>query len=327
MLAFIARRLIYMISTLVLISFVGFLIINLPPGSYIDVFQAQRQLQGTHTAEAELEALKRRYGLDKPVPVQYWIWVRGFVRGDFGRSFEFNREVSELIWERLGFTVAIATGSLLFIWLVAIPIGIYTATHQYKLGDNVATIVGMAGLSIPDFMLALVLMVVIQRLFGFTVGGLFSREYVDAPWSLAKVFDLAKHLWVPIVVVGTSGTAGLMRIMRGNLLDILNMQYVQAARARGLRETTVVVKHAVRNAIHPLIMLLGMSLPTIISGSLIVSIVLGLPTTGPLYFNALRQQDMYLAGTFLMFLAFMLVLGNFLADILLGLIDPRIRYE
>jgi len=327
MLAFIARRLVYMISTLVLISFAGFLIINLPPGSYIDVFQAQRQLQGTHTAEAELEALKRRYGLDKPVPVQYWIWVRGFVRGDFGRSFEFNREVSELIWERLGFTVAIATGSLLFIWLVAIPIGIYTATHQYKLGDNVATIVGMAGLSIPDFMLALVLMVVIQRLFGFTVGGLFSREYVDAPWSLAKVFDLAKHLWVPIVVVGTSGTAGLMRIMRGNLLDILNMQYVQAARARGLREATVVVKHAVRNAIHPLIMLLGMSLPTIISGSLIVSIVLGLPTTGPLYFNALRQQDMYLAGTFLIFLAFMLVLGNFLADILLGLIDPRIRYE
>ncbi len=327
MLAFIARRLVYMISTLVLISFVGFLIINLPPGSYIDVFQAQRQLQGTHTAEAELEALKRRYGLDKPVPVQYWIWIRGFVRGDFGRSFEFNREVSDLIWERLGFTVAIATGSLLFIWLVAIPIGIYTATHQYKLGDNVATVVGMAGLSIPDFMLALVLMVVIQRLFGFTVGGLFSREYVDAPWSLAKVIDLVKHLWVPIVVVGTSGTAGLMRIMRGNLLDILNMQYVQAARARGLRETTVVVKHAVRNAIHPLIMLLGMSLPTIISGSLIVSIVLGLPTTGPLYFNALRQQDMYLAGTFLMFLAFMLVLGNFLADILLGLIDPRIRYE
>ena len=327
MLAFIARRLVYMLSTLVLISFVGFLIINLPPGSYIDVFQAQRQLQGTHTAEAELEALKRRYGLDKPVHVQYLIWVRGFVRGDFGRSFEFNREVNELIWERLGFTVAIASGSLLFIWVVAIPIGIYTATHQYKLGDNVATIVGMAGLSIPDFMLALVLMVVIQRVFGFTVGGLFSREYVDAPWSFAKVIDLVKHLWVPIVVVGTSGTAGLMRIMRGNLLDILNMQYVQAARARGLREATVVVKHAVRNAIHPLIMLLGMSLPTIISGSLIVSIVLGLPTTGPLYFNALRQQDMYLAGTFLMFLAFMLVLGNFLADILLGLIDPRIRYE
>jgi len=327
MFAYLLRRLVYMITTLILISFTGFFIINLPPGSYIDVFQAQRQLQGTHTAEAELEALKRRYGLDRPMYVQYLIWVRGFVRGDFGRSFEYNREVSELIWERLGFTVAIATGSLVFIWLVAIPIGIYTATHQYSWGDNVATFVGMAGLSIPDFMLALVLMVVIQKVFGFTVGGLFSREYIDAPWSVGKLVVLLKHLWVPVVVVGTSGTAGLMRIMRGNLLDILNMQYVQAARARGLREATVVIKHPVRNAIHPLIMLLGLSLPSIISGSLVVSIVLGLPTTGPLYFNALRQQDMYLAGTFLMFLAFMLVLGNFLADMLLSLIDPRIQYE
>ena len=327
MLSFFGRRLIYMVTTLILISFIGFFIINLPPGSYIDVFQAQRQLQGTHTAEAELESLKRRYGLDRPIYVQYLIWAKGFVQGDFGRSFQYNREVKELIWERLGFTVAIATGSLLFIWIVAIPIGIYAATHQYKLGDNVATLLGMAGLSIPDFMLALVLMVVIQRLTGFTVGGLFSREYVDAPWSFGKLIDLFKHLWVPIIVVGTSGTAGLMRIMRGNLLDILNMQYVQAARARGLREATVIAKHAVRNAIHPLIMLLGLSLPSIISGSLIVSIVLGLPTTGPLYFNALRQQDMYLAGTFLIFLAFMLVLGNFIADILLGLIDPRIRFE
>ena len=239
MLSYFARRLLYMLTTLVLVSFLGFFIINLPPGSYIDVFQAQRQIQGTHTAEAELESLKRRYGLDKPIYVQYLIWAKGFVRGDFGRSFEYNREVRDLIWERLGFTMTIASGSLLFIWLVAIPIGIYTATHQYKLGDNLATLVGMAGLSIPDFMLALVLMVVIQRVFGFTVGGLFSREYVDAPWSFGKALDLLKHLWVPVVVVGTSGTAGLMRIMRGNLLDILNMQYVQAARARGLRESTV----------------------------------------------------------------------------------------
>lgn len=327
MLAYFVRRLLYMFTTMVMISFIGFFIINLPPGSYIDVFQAQRQNQGTHTAEAELEALKRRYGLDRPIYVQYLIWAKGFVRGDFGRSFEYNREVRDLIWERLGFTITIAAGSLLFIWLAAIPIGIYTATHQYQLGDNVATLFGMAGLSIPDFMLALVLMVVIQRVFGFTVGGLFSREYMDAPWNVGKVVDLVKHLWVPVVVVGTSGTAGLMRIMRGNLLDILNMQFIQAARARGLRESTVVIKHAVRNAIHPLIMLLGLSLPSIISGSLVVSIVLGLPTTGPLYFNALRQQDMYLAGTFLMFLAFMLVVGNFLADLLLGVIDPRIRYE
>lgn len=327
MLSFIVRRFIYMLTTLVFISFIGFFIINLPPGSYIDVYQAQRQNQGTQTAEAELEALKRRYGLDQPVYVQYIKWVSGFVRGDFGRSFQYNREVSDLIWERLAYTALIATFTLLFTWIVAIPIGIYAATHQYKLGDNAATLVGMAGLSIPDFMLALVLMVVAQRVFGFSVGGLFSREYIDAPWSIAKVIDMAKHLWVPVFVVGTAGTAGLMRIMRGNLLDILNMQYVQAARARGLREPTVIIKHAVRNAIHPLIMLLGMSLPSIISGSLVVSIVLGLPTTGPLYFSALRQQDMFLAGTFLVFLAGMLVLGNFLADILLALVDPRIRYE
>ncbi|MCE7985084.1 MAG: ABC transporter permease [Caldilinea sp. CFX5] len=327
MLAFLARRLIYMVTTLIFISMIGFFIINLPPGSYIEVYQAQRQNQGTHTAEAELEALKRRYGLDQPLYVQYWKWVSGFVQGDFGESFQYNQEVKNLIWARLGYTALIAFFSLLFTWVVAIPIGIYAATHQYKLGDNAATLVGMAGLSIPDFMLALVLMVLAQQWFGFSVGGLFSREYIDAPWSFAKVVDLLKHLWVPVLVVGTSGTAGLMRIMRGNLLDILNMQYVQAARARGLREPTVIIKHAVRNAIHPLIMLLGLSLPSIISGSLVVSIVLGLNTTGPLYFNALRQQDMYLAGTILMFLAGMLVLGNFLADILLALVDPRIRYE
>ena len=327
MLAFLARRLLYMLTTLVFISMIGFFIINLPPGSYIDVFQAQRQNQGTNTAEAELEALKRRYGLDQPIYIQYLKWISGFVRGDFGESFQYNQEVKDLIWARLGYTALIAIFSLAFTWLVAIPIGIYAVTHQYKLGDNADTLVGMAGLSIHDFMLALVLMVLAQQWFGFSVGGLFSREYIDAPWSFAKVIDLLKHLWVPVLVVGTSGTAGLMRIMRGNLLDILNMQYVQAARARGLREPTVIIKHAVRNAIHPLIMLLGLSLPSIISGSLVVSIVLGLNTTGPLYFNALRQQDMYLAGTILMFLAGMLVLGNFLADILLALVDPRIRYE
>ncbi|MCL4858487.1 MAG: ABC transporter permease [Caldilineaceae bacterium] len=327
MLAYLVRRFIYMVTTLVLISVIGFFIINLPPGSYLDVYQAQRQNMGTFTAEAELEAIKRRYGLDQPIYVQYWKWATGFVQGDFGRSFQYNREVKDLIWERLGYTALIATLTLAFTWVVAIPIGIYAATHQYKIGDNVATFVGMAGLSIPDFMLALVLMVVAQRVFGFSVGGLFSREYIDAPWSFAKFVDLLKHLWIPVFIVGISGTAGLMRIMRGNLLDVLNMQYVQAARARGLRESTVVVKHAVRNAIHPLIMLLGLSLPSIISGSLVVSIVMGLPTVGPLYFNALRQQDMFLAGTVLMFLAGMLVLGNFLADLLLAVADPRIRYE
>ena len=327
MTTYLIRRFFYMITTLVLVSIIGFTIINLPPGTYLDVYRARRQMQGTGTAEEEIEALKRRYALDKPVYIQYLKWVSGFVRGDFGRSFEYNREVSELIWERLGFTALISFSTLLFTWAVAIPIGIYSATHQYKLGDHLATLIGLAGLSIPNFMLALILMVIAQRVFGQSVGGLFSREYIDAPWSLGKFIDLLKHLWVPVVVVGTAGTAGLVRMMRGNLLDILNMQYVQAARARGLPEHKVIIKHAVRNAIHPLIMLLGMSLPEIISGSTVVAIVLSLPTTGPLYFNALRQQDMFLAGTFLMFLSVMLVIGNFLADLLLAWVDPRIRYE
>jgi len=225
----------------------------------------------------------------------------------------------------LGFTMLISAAALILTWVIAIPIGIYSATHQYSVGDHVFTIVGLAGLSVPNFMLALVLMVFASQVLGQEVGGLYSREFVDAPMSWAKLVDLAKHLWIPIVVVATSGTAGLIRMMRGNLLDILNMQYVQAARARGIKERTVIIKHAVRNAVHPLIMLLGMSLPGIISGTTVVAIVLSLPTTGPLYFNALLQKDMYLAVTFLMFLSIALVIGNFFADILLAWIDPRIR--
>jgi len=327
MAAYLVRRFLYMITTLIFVSMIGFFIINLPAGSYIDFYISERQMQGTSTSEGEIKAITKRFGLNEPLHIQYVKWITGFVQGDFGRSFEYNREVKDLIGERLLFTALISTATLLFTWAVAIPIGIYSATHQYSVGDNAATVIGLAGLSIPNFMLALILMVVAQRAFGQSVGGLFSPEYQDAPWSLGRVADLLKHLWVPILVVGTGGTASLIRMMRGNLLDILNMQYVQAARARGVAERTVIVKHAVRNAIHPLIMLLGMSLPGIISGSTVVAIVLSLPTTGPLYFRALRQQDMYLAVTFLMFLAMMLVIGNFIADILLVWIDPRIRYD
>lgn len=327
MLAYIGRRFLYMLSTLFLISIVGFIIINLPSGSYLDFYIAQRQMQGTFTAQEEIAAIKKRFALDKPLYWQYGKWLFGFVQGDFGLSFEFNREVKTLIWERIGYTVLISFATLLFTWIVAIPIGIYSATHQYTIGDHFFTLIGLAGLSTPSFLLALVLMVVAQMFFKQSVGGLFSPKYIDAPWSWAKVVDLLKHLWVPILVVGASGTAGLIRMMRGNLLDILNMQYVQAARARGLPESLVIIKHAVRNAVHPLIMLLGMSLPGIISGATVVSIVLSLPTTGPMYFRALQQQDMYLAVTFLMFMAIMLVLGNFLADLLLAWVDPRIRYE
>ena len=324
---YIIRRFLYMIVTLFFVSIGGFFIINLPPGSYVDVYRAQLEAQGTSTAERQLEAIVKQYALDQPVHIQYIKWVSGFVKGDFGRSFTYNRNVNELIWERLGLTALISVTTLLFTWLMAIPIGIYAATHQYSVGDHAFTFVGLIGLSIPNFMLALVFMVIAAMVFDQSVGGLFSPDFVDAPWSWAKFVDLLKHLWIPVVVVGTAGTAGLIRIMRGNLLDILNMQYITSARAKGLSEPRVIFRHAVRNALHPLIMLLGMSLPQIISGATIVSIVLSLPTTGPLYFRALLDQDMFLAGTFLMFLAAMLVVGNFLADILLVWVDPRIRFD
>jgi len=327
MTAFVGRRFVSMVFTMVLVSIVGFIIINLPPGSYLEVYRAELMVQGTSTADQQIAALEKRYALDKPIYYQYWKWIRGFVRGDFGRSFQYNREVNELIWDRLGFTVVVSVCSLLFSWIVALPIGIYSATHKYSFLDNVFTFLSFIGLSVPGFLIALVLMVFSSRYFGVSVGGLFSRAYQDAPWSWAKFVDFLQHLWIPVIVVGLSDTAGLVRTMRGNLLDILNMQYVQTARAKGLTERVVIYKHAVRNALHPLIMSLGMSLPGIISGSTVVSIVLSLPTTGPLYFNALRAQDMFLAGSFLVFMAFMLVIGNFLADIALAIVDPRIRYE
>ncbi len=316
-----------MVTTLVFVSIIGFILINLPPGSYLEVYKAELMIQGTSTADQQIAALDQRYGLSQPIYVQYFKWMSGFIRGDFGRSFQFNREVGELIWNRLGFTALVSLISLLFSWVVALPIGIYSATHKYSVADNIFTFFSFIGLSVPGFLIALVLMVISSQVFGFSVGGLFSRAFENAPWSFAKLVDFLKHAWIPVIVVGMAGTAGLMRMMRGNLLDILNMQYVQTARAKGLAERKVVYKHAVRNALHPLIMSLGMSLPALISGQTVVSIVLSLPTTGPLYFNALRSQDMFLAGTFLVFMSVMLVLGNFLADILLALVDPRIRYE
>jgi len=327
MTAFIIRRLGYMIPTLIVISLVSFIIINLPPGTYLDVRLAELQRQGSSTAREQIAQLRRRFALDRPVYVQYLNWVSGFIRGDFGRSFAYRKPVAELIGERLALTVTIALSTLFFTWLVAIPIGIYSATHQYSVGDHFFTLLGFLGLSTPNFLLALILLVVGFSLFGTAPLGLFSKGMADAPWSLAKVVDLLKHLWVPVVVVGTAGTASLIRIMRSNLLDILGKQFVNTARSKGLPETIVIIKHAVRIAINPLVSLLGMQFPRIISGSTIAAIVLSLPTCGPLFFEALQQQDMYLAGTFLLFLSFMLVLGNFFADIALAVLDPRIRYD
>ena len=327
MLAFITRRLLYMMITIIFVSIFGFIIINLPPGTYLDVKIAELQSKGGSTSFEQIEGLKRRYGLDKSLYEQYWIWISNFVKGDFGMSFIYDVPVRDLIGPRLGYTVLISLGTMLFTWLVAIPIGIYSATHQYKIGDNIFTFIGFLGLSIPNFLLALIFMVIGAVYFNQPIGGLFSDAFADAPMSFAKLIDLFKHLWIPIVVVGTAGTAGLIRVMRGNLLDILNQQYIQTARAKGLSELVVIYKHAVRNALHPLIMTLGMSLPAIISGSTVTAIVLNLPTTGPLYFRALRSQDMFLAGSFLMFLSILLILGNLVADILLAWVDPRIKYE
>jgi peptide/nickel transport system permease protein len=316
-----------MFVTLIFVALIGFLIIELPPGSYLEFEIARLRQLGGDMAPDQIRALEIRYGVHDPIYLKFWKWFSGFVRGDFGRSFEYRLPVSELLWERLGFTVLISVLTMIFSWVVSIIVGVYSATHRYTIPDYAITVLQFIGLSVPNFLLALVLMVFAQQVLGMEVGGLFTGAYRDAPWSLAKFVDLLKHLWIPILVIGASGTAWLSRVMRGNLLDVLNMQYVQTARAKGLPERTVIWKHAVRNALHPLVMVLGMSLPGIISGETVVAIVLNMPTTGPLYFRALLQQDMYLAVTFLMFLAVLLLIGNLLADILLAWLDPRIRFE
>jgi peptide/nickel transport system permease protein len=282
---------------------------------------------GGNMAPDQIRALEIRYGVNDPIYAKFWKWISSFVQGDFGRSFEHHLPVSEMLWTRLGFTILISTLTLIFSWSVAIVVGVYSATHRYTIPDYAITVLQFVGLSVPNFLLALVLMVFAQQTLGQEVGGLYSSAYRNAAFSLAKFSDLLSHLWIPIIVIGASGTAWLSRVLRSNLLDVLNMQYVQTARAKGLPERTVIWKHAVRNALHPLVMVLGMSLPAIISGETVVAIVLNLPTTGPLYFRALLQQDMYLAITFLIFLAITLLIGNLLADILLAWLDPRIRYE
>jgi peptide/nickel transport system permease protein len=327
MVNYILRRLAYMVITLFFASIIGFVLLELPPGSYLESeLQRLRQLGG-EMSDDQIKALEARYGVNDPVHVKYWKWISGVVQGDFGQSFEFNRPVRDLIWGRLGLTLMLSLFSLLFSWLVAIPIGVYSATHQYTIPDYIITVLQFIGIAVPNFTLALMLMVFASAVLGLDVGGLFSKEYIDAPWSFAKFVDLLKHLWIPIVVLAAGSTAGLTRVMRANLLDVLNMQYVQTARAKGLKENTVIWKHAVRNGIHPLVMAIGGIFPALISGETLASIILNLPTAGPLYINALVRQDMYLAITFLMFLAIMVVLGNFVADLLLAWVDPRVRLE
>lgn len=327
MLTFITRRLFHSLFLLLLISIVVFVVIDLPPGDYLTSRAAELERQGSQNAQLQLRGLRERYGLDRPIYTRYWLWISNFVRGDFGESFEYQRPVKDLIGDSLLLTIVISAATLALSWIIAIPIGVYSATHKYSFLDQLFTSVSFIGLATPGFLLALILMVISVYVFGTPIGGLFSANFEKQAWSVAKVLDLLKHLWIPVVLVGLSGTAELIRIMRANLIDILSQQYVQSARARGLTERRVIWKHAVRVAINPLISLIGLQLPSILSGSIIISIVLSLPTTGPLLYRALRVQDMYFAGSFLMLLSLTLIIGNFLADILLAWTDPRITYS
>ena len=316
-----------MLMLLLVLSVCAFAIIQLPPGDYITDYIAELQMRGTDVSEAEIENLRHQYGLDKPLYVQYFLWMGKMVRGNMGWSFAHHRPVSELLWERLPMTALISLLSLVFVYLVAVPIGIYSATHQYSFADYSVTVVGFVGLATPNFLLALVLMIVFFQLFGLKIGGLFSIAYVNSPWSLAKVVDLLRHLPVPIIVIGTAGTAGLIRVLRGSLLDELRKQYVITARAKGLGERPLLFKYPVRMAVNPLVSTVGWLLPEIVSGETIVAIVLGLPTIGPLVFFSLLQQDMFLAGSTIMLLSFLTVVGTLLSDLMLVWVDPRIRFE
>ncbi|MCD4737816.1 MAG: ABC transporter permease [Anaerolineae bacterium] len=328
MLSYILRRLGYAAIMLVLVSFVSFLIIELPPGDYLTKKLQDLQARGDRSAELRIAEYRVRYGLDKPLMERYWIWVSNFVKGDFGESFEFERPVTEILGNRIGFTVLMAVSVIIVQWGIAIPVGVYSATHQYSLGDQVITTVSFVGLGMPGFLLALIVMFFAMVVLGQEVSGLFSQEFKDAPWNIAKVIDLLKHLWIPALVGSVTGTAGLVRIMRGNLLETLGQPFIEAARARGLTKRQVTWKHAVRVAINPLIIILGSeTLPSVVAGNALVATVLNLPTVGPLYVLALQSQDMYLAGTVLIFIVAMTLIGSLLADLALAALDPRIRLE
>jgi peptide/nickel transport system permease protein len=326
MLQFALRRILYMIPTLIIVSILSFIIIQLPPGDYLTSYVTTLRATGETVDEATLAAMEQRYGLGQPVYVQYWKWISGILlRGDFGQSFEWNQPVSELMWGRLGLTFTISLSTLLFTWLVAFPVGILSAVRQYSASDYVSTVIGYIGLATPNFLLALVLMYIAFRYFNQSVGGLFSPAYTDALWSWGKVWDLFKHLWIPVIIIGTAGTAGLIRIMRANLLDELHKPYVTTARAKGMSEWRLILKYPVRIALNPFVSTVGWTLPILVSGEAVVAVVLALPTSGPLLLRALLSQDMYLAGSFIMLLSMLTVIGTFVSDILLAWLDPRIR--
>ena len=315
-----------MIPTLFMITVVTFIIIQLPPGDYLSTLVAQYSAQGETIDQSRLDALEARYGLDQPWYVQYWKWMSGILQGDLGVSFEWNKPVRQLIGDRLLLTFIISFSTMILGWAFALPIGIYSAVKKYTIGDYLITGLSFVGVATPNFLLALALLWFAFSVFNTNLSGLFSSQYLDAPWSVAKVLDMLKHLWVPLVILGTGGIAGSVRILRANLLDEMNRPYVTTARAKGLTERKLLLKYPIRLALNPFVSTIGWQLPNMISGVTITAIVLGLPTTGPLLLSALKSQDMYLAGSFLMILSALTIIGTFLSDILLGWLDPRIRY-
>jgi peptide/nickel transport system permease protein len=325
MLNYLIRRLLLIIPTLFLISAVTFVIIQLPPGDYFDSMMADLQASGEPADAQKVEFLRHEYGLDKPMWMQYGRWLGGLFRGDLGYSFEYDRPVSVIIGEHLALTAVVSFAAILVTWILALPIGLYSATHKHRWGDHLLTFLAFLGLATPDFLLALVLMFVSFALLGVSVGGLFSPSMQGASWSWAKVADLLTHLWIPVLVIAAGGTAGMIRRLRANLLDELKKPYVVTARAKGLSPLRLLLKYPLRIAINPFVSDIGSLLPQVISGSIIVSIVLSLPTTGPMLLRALRTQDMYLAGSFLMLLALLTVIGVLVSDIALAVLDPRIR--
>ena len=324
---YIIHRILMMIPTLLVISLICFIIIQLPPGDYLESYIAELESQGETVDETKIAFLRQEYGLDKPLWEQYLYWLTGMLQGDFGYSFEYDLPVSEVVGDRLVLTMIVSIVTIIFTWIIAFPIGIYSAVRQYSWGDYSLTFLGFIGLATPNFLLALVMLYLANVHFGTSIGGLMDPEYIDQPWSWGKMLSVLEHLWIPVVVIGTSGTAGMIRRLRANLLDELQKQYVVTGRAKGLPSFTLLTKYPLRMALNFFISDIGAILPSIISGAEIVAVVMSLPTTGPMMLGALQSQDMYLAGSFLMFLSTLTVIGVLISDIALAMLDPRIRLQ
>ena len=325
MLTFIVRRLTTFIPMMFLMSVVAFALIQAPPGDFLSDYVVQLQNQGEYADPGELESLRKQYGLGEPMYIQYAKWVWGVMRWDFGKSLEMRVSVNDLINERLSLTIILGLFTVVFTWTLAIPIGIISAVRQYSWIDYIFTFFSYLGVGTPNFLLALVIMWMVFAYFGMSITGLFSPDYVEAPWSVGKVIDMLKHIWVPMLILGTDGTARLTRIMRANLLDELNKPYVETARAKGLPEWQLIMRYPVRIAVNPIVSTIGWTLPQLFSGSLIVATVMSLPTLGPLLLRALYTQDMFLAGSIILILTALTLVGTLISDVVLALIDPRIR--